>query len=159
AEALPLPSAPLERGLRALVRGELAARAGRFDEAAEAFDTAEQTFQVSEDAGGHFCVALGRADLHVQQGNSCCALENLKRLESHPILSSVPWLGAVLVAERLCLTAETASDVKELRVEYEELRRRFPSDLRDLRVSQALGRWHARRQDWAQAQADYRWAL
>jgi tetratricopeptide (TPR) repeat protein len=162
AEALRLTNWPVLSALGALVRGAVAARAGRFADGAAALDEAEAVYRALDHEVGLFTVRWARAGLLREQGDAAGALRLLDALAAGPLPAGARELSAIgLLASRLCARADkdNIAGLEALRAEYEAAPRGLSSAARDVRVYRALGRMYGRRADWAGADAAYRKAV
>jgi WD40 repeat protein/predicted Ser/Thr protein kinase len=160
AALLPVEHSPLAAGMAALTRGRVTREAGRLAASALALDEAERLFAGMSHEVGLFLVAHQRAELLSRRGEHAAARASLEGLLGHPVALSRPGLGADLLASLACVhLARPANEGTDPQAAYERARRGHPSASRDLRVYTAAGWYHARREEWPQAEEAYRKAL
>jgi hypothetical protein len=149
------------RGLFELSAGLIACSCGRMTEAADAVARAEAIFLAPNHPAGLFLVEAGRIELLERKGEHQEALAALDTLAGHPLVRFRTELQGQMLALRMkvlvALGAE--AEVLKLRWEYERLRRRGPSGVRDMDVYRTLGRWFAAKESRTEAAEAYGLAL
>jgi tetratricopeptide (TPR) repeat protein len=121
------------------VRGGVLAAEGRLDEAEQAFVEAEALFTSQGHAVGLFLARLRRVGLLRARGEAAAALALLDEVSADPVVKARPYLLLDMCTTRLCIrTTQADADLDALDEEYRAMRRRDPSDARDLRFYRAL---------------------
>jgi WD40 repeat protein len=161
AEALPLTDEPEARCLGLLLRSCLARVGGRLDEADRLLDEADALYAGRDHALGRWLVRGERAEVLLARGEARRALAEFEAMATDPAIAVRPAMASALLTPRLCavLALEGAAGVERLADEYRATRKKHPSASGDVRLFVSLARWHAAREQWAEAGKAYRQVL
>jgi tetratricopeptide (TPR) repeat protein len=145
AAALPVPSVPLFRAEGTMLRGYVAAKAGRSAEATAALDEAEAALVALGERDDLFLIDLARAEVLSRLGKPAEAAAHLDALAANPERVVKPTQRVVLLANRLVAHADLGdhATAAALRAEYEAQRSESTPLLLDLIVYQRLARLYA----------------
>ena len=126
-----------------------------------AVNEAEDCCWKAADPVGLLYVALYRAQMLVARGDIAEAAALLDVLAHDPQLDRSTTLRIALVGARLwtSLASPGAGSVDEDYARYLAICQKQPSSTRDLRVYHAVGRFHAARGEWSQAEPAFRAAV
>jgi hypothetical protein len=130
-------------------------------EEADALGRAEAIFRPLHHPAGLFLLELARIELLERKGEHREALAGLDALAGYPLVRRRTELQGEILALRMSVLTNLGAEAEllKLRREYERLRRRQPSQLRDMDVYRTLGRWFAAKESRTEAAEAYGCAL
>lgn len=160
AESLPIDRTPFVEAYSAFIRAALCRRSGRFEEAQQAEEESRTRFEALSHPMGQLLLELSHGELLLGEGRAAEAAAHLDRLAGEKELASRPGLAAALATARLCAHLEAGSEeAAGLYMQWDALRRRQRSPMRELAVYRAQGRAAMRNGNPVEAASHYGAAL
>jgi tetratricopeptide (TPR) repeat protein len=148
---------PLSLAILALAKSCLHNQEGNRGVRDDELGRAQQLFHENRDAGGLLIVACARAEFRYSDGDPKSAIADLDELLLDPMVSREANLRRILSAQRWLARVDSASeDMDKLAEEFARDQSGRSASISDMAVWNAIGRYHAKRQDWSRAYECYR---